>query len=203
VRRAPLTLIAAAAATTIGCEGVFPQIDWQQMIDQNKYLPYAPSDHFADGRAMRPPPAGSVAHDQLIGEAALTDGEVDKRYLEQVPVAMTLDLLAQGRERFSVFCAACHGQEGDGRSQVAHDMELRAPPSLLSEEVRAMPPGRIFAIVSNGYGLMPAYATHLAVRERWAVVAYLGALQLSREVRLDELPADERREAERALKEAP
>src|SRR5207253_836214 len=93
--------------------------------------------------------------------------------------------LERGRGRYEIFCGACHGLRGDGRSQVALAMELRAPPSLIDPPVDHFPPGRLFRVASDGFGLMPAYAGELDVVERWEVVAYLSALKLSQSVRLD------------------
>jgi len=196
---APLALALIAAAQLTGCEGIFPAPDWEQMIRQRKFTPYAACDFFPDGRAMQPPPADTVPRERVLGDPALTDGVADNRYLTRIPLAVDHALIASGERAFDTYCAACHGLDGSGESEVAKNMELRKPPSLISPEVRAYPPGRVFQIASRGYGLMPAYDRLLPVRERWAVVAYLGALALSQGARLDELPPDVRARAERAL----
>ncbi len=94
-----------------------------------------------------------------------------------------------------MYCAACHGLAGDGDSPVARNMALRKPPSLHEPRIRALPAGRLYAVVRDGYGLMPSYAEELSVGERWAVVAYVRALQLSQGARLAELPPELRSEA--------
>jgi mono/diheme cytochrome c family protein len=121
-------------------------------------------------------------------------------YASSIPIAVDRALLRRGRDRFEVYCAACHGATGDGKSIVAAHMSLRKPPSLVDDPVRSFPPGRVFQVITDGYGLMPSYASALAVDERWAVVAYLRALTLSAHVTLDALPAAERRRAEEALR---
>jgi hypothetical protein len=112
---------------------------------------------------------------------------------------VTRELLERGRDRFAIFCAPCHGVTGDGDSDVAENMTLRKPPSIHDPSTRAFPPGRIFAAVTRGYGLMPSYAALLSIGDRWAVVAFIGALQLSQEIGRAELPDGLRREAAAVL----
>ena len=190
-------VLAMAAA---GCEGVLPSPDLERMLDQRSYRPYEATTRFADGRAMRPPPPGTISRDRTLGQPALTEGVVDGKYVEDLPVAAEPTLLARGRDRFDVFCAACHGMTGSGATPVARVMELRRPPSLIAPPVTEFPVGRVYQVVSLGYGLMPSYASELPVRDRWAVVAYLRALQLSQHVALDRLPDDLRARAEEALR---
>ena len=194
--RAALSMVVILGA---GCEGVLPGIDWQQMNEQHKYQPYEACEYFADGRAMQAPPLFTVRHDAVVGQPALTDGRVDGHYVTSIPLAIDRDLLSQGRFAFETYCATCHGLTGDGHAAVVQNFELRRPPSLVTTEVQAFPPGRIYQAISHGYGLMPDYAHQLAPEERWAVVAYLTALQRRQSVKLDELPPELRAAAERAL----
>lgn len=158
-----LALLGLAA----GCGRGADVIDWLRMKDQSemKVMPYAETPYFEDGIAMRLPPAGTVAHDR----EAITPPPVD------------VALLARGRQRFDIVCAACHGVLGDGDTEVARHMALRPPPSLHEPRIRALPPERVVEVIRLGFGLMPSYATVLPPRDRWAVVAYLRALQLSQE----------------------
>ena len=197
IARALLYGVAVVAAA--GCQGVLPAPDLERMSDQRNVRPYAPSALFSDGRAMRPPPAGTISRDAVVGDPLLTDGQSDGKLAARIPLAVDRDLLERGRNRFDVFCAACHGLRGDGRSPVARNMDLRRPPSLLEPEVTRFPPGRIFQVISLGYGLMPSYASVLSVRDRWAAVAYLSALQTSQQIALDALPPDLRARAEQEL----
>jgi mono/diheme cytochrome c family protein len=194
--RAIIVCLSLAAAS---CEGVLPAPDLERMIDQRNVRPYESSTRFADGRAMRPPPAGTISRDRVIGQPELTEGMVEGRYVDRIPVTVDRDLLARGHNRFDVYCAACHGLRGDGRSPVARNMDLRKPPSLLEPPVTTFVPGRLFQVVSLGYGLMPSYASQLPASDRWAAVAYLTALQLSQGVPLDALPRDLRARAEKEL----
>jgi mono/diheme cytochrome c family protein len=165
-----------------------PRLDPMQR--QQKAKAYQSSDRFADGLAMRHPPAGTVPHGPLLDPAVETGRGPDGRPLRLLPVAVDGKLLARGRQRFDVICATCHGVLGDGESQVAMNMSLRRPPSL--HQFRELPDGYIFQVISQGFGLMPSYAAQLTVQDRWAVVAYLRALQLSQHATLDEVPPDAR-----------
>jgi hypothetical protein len=191
--------LAVAAAVGLACNGPFLEVDLERMIDQKRYQAYQASEYFKDGRAMRSPPADTVAHERLLGSAALTTGVTEVGYVERVPIPLDREFLARGHDRYDIFCSPCHGIAGDGESAPAAHMELRRPPSLVGDEVRAFPEGRIFQVVTLGYGLMRSYSDDLALDERWAVVAYLRALQLRTGVALDTLPLALRERAEKEL----
>lgn len=199
--RRPVAGVLCALALLSACraEGDGVRVDLERMIDQPKYLPYGESTVFADGRAMQPPPAGTLPYDAEVPAPAMSTGREEGAVVEGIPLRVTLGMLEAGRERFEVYCAACHGVGGDGESPVAAKMELRPPPSFHTPEMRARPAGHFFRVASEGYGLMPAYAADLTPAERWAVVAYIRALQLSRYAPLDSLPAGLREEALRVL----
>ncbi len=182
-----------------GCQGVLPEPDFERMIWQHHYLPFQTAPYFADKRVMRPLVPGTVSFGTVIGKPDLTEGMVDGKYVEHFPIKVTHPVLERGRNRFEIFCAACHGMRGDGVSEVANNMELRRPPVLTTERVRGFAPGRIFRIASYGYGIMPSYAHELSTEDRWAVVAYVKALGLSQEIALNQLPPAVRQEAERNL----
>jgi mono/diheme cytochrome c family protein len=160
------------------------------MIDQKKALPYAPSALFEDGRAMRPLPAGTIAQESPRGREVVLTGLEGGREAARIPVPLTRPLLQRGRHDFEIWCATCHGVLGDGQSAVARKMALRPPPSLLE---RDFTPGHVFVAASDGYGLMPSYASELSVEERWGVVAYVFALRRSQSRPIDEAPPDVRR----------
>ena len=127
---------------------------------------------------MRTPPEGTVPRERELDLAP--------------PKEITPALLALGHEKFDVACAVCHGRVGDGKSMIAGKMGLAPPPSLHEERIRALPAAAIFRTITEGYGLMPRYSTMLDVRERWATVAYVRALQLSQHLPLGEAPDDVR-----------
>lgn len=164
---------------------------------------YAESEFYADGVAMREPPAGTVPRERFVLNAALTTGRSGgaggvETYVTTIPIPVDRPLLELGRKRYDITCGTCHGPAGDGDSIVARQMALRPPPSLLAYADR--PPGYIFEVATKGFGMMASYAAELPVRERWAVVAYVRALQLSQAAPLDKAPPEERSRLE---KEAP
>jgi mono/diheme cytochrome c family protein len=175
------------AAALPGCNKL-PRLGWQRMVHQQRGAPYRSSPYLPHGELMQPPPAGTVARNAPRGPRPLVEGLDGNAYTTSLPLPLDRDLLERGHARFDVFCATCHGLTGDGVSVVAHEMSLRKPPSLVDARVRGFPPGRIFRVITDGYGLMPSYAYALEVSDRWAVVAYLHALQRSASTQLSELP---------------
>jgi mono/diheme cytochrome c family protein len=188
-----------AAVVLSGCENPATAIGFERMIDQPRGKAFKSSPYFADGRLMRTPPAGAVPFGAIASRAE-TLGLEGNDYVSKIPLTVDRALLRRGHERFEVVCATCHGSLGDGSSVVARHMTLRKPPSLVDDPVRTFPPGRVFEVISNGYGLMPSYAPTLAVEERWAVVAYLRALALAAHAELGKLPPVVRGRAEEALR---
>lgn len=180
---------ASAAAVLLLVLTACPRLDPMQR--QQKYKAYQGSEYFEDGIAMRQPPAGTVPFRSLVSPAVATGLGPDGRPLAQAPLPVTAALLARGRTRFDVHCAVCHGVLGDGESQVALNMALRRPPSL--HAFRDVGDGYLFRVVTEGFGLMPAYAAEIPVEDRWAIVAYVRALQLSQHAALEQVPPDARR----------
>jgi mono/diheme cytochrome c family protein len=192
-------LVAVSVVMLGGCENPVSAIGFERMVDQPRGKAFKASPYFADGRLMRLPPAGTVPIDGA-GSRERTLGLTGNAYVGASPVAVDRALLRRGQAQFEVYCATCHGLTGDGTSVVAEHMSLRKPPSLVDEPVRSFPPGRVFQVISDGYGLMPSYASALAVDERWAVVAYVRALTLAAHVELDRLPAPVQQRAREALR---
>jgi len=176
-----------------------PEWTLSRMLDQPRVDPYAASDFFIDGRAMRTPVAGTVSREAVLGTPMFLDGYEGGQYAATFPMPITRTLLEEGHDHFEVVCATCHGTLGDGNSPVAAKMQIRKPPSLLTPDIASFPPGRVYRIVSVGYGLMPAVDYQLDVGQRWAVVAYLHALQRSQATVVAELPAELRNELARAI----
>jgi mono/diheme cytochrome c family protein len=165
---------------------------WAGMKDQPKGLPFRENAFFADGRTMRSPPRDTVPRTRR-GQTRrfLTGREApDAGYVEEFPLALTRELVESGQGSYDIYCAACHGVLGDGVSQVARDMGLREPPSLVDLPESA--DGYLYAVISEGYGLMPAYAEKLTPEQRWAVVAYMRALRESQRARLEDVPPEAR-----------
>ncbi|WP_437595327.1 c-type cytochrome [Sorangium sp. So ce590] len=207
-RLLPLSCL-AAAALCLSCTPAAPSerepgdadaLDLERMLHQARYAPYQASELFHDGSVMRHPPEGTVPNDRVTGDPGLTRGVAGGAYVARIPVPVTIELLRYGQGRYEIFCAACHGIAGDGESEVARNMTQRRPPSLVDPRVQAFPPGRVYQVIVEGYGLMRSYETNIPLHERWAIVAYVKALGRSRAAALDALPPPLR---ERARKELP
>lgn len=160
----------------------------RDMQDQPKYKPLRESQYFADGRASRPIPAGTVARDELDADDPFHTGMSNGSFLDTIPVPVTVDFLHRGEDRFNIFCSPCHSRTGDGDGMI-HRRGFWIPLSFHNARLRAVPPGYIFQVINNGYGAMPAYKDQIVeVRDRWAIVAYIRALQLSRNATLNDVP---------------
>jgi hypothetical protein len=192
-----LPLVAAAALP--GCDTPAPTWDLERMMNQAKYLPYQSSELFENGMAMRAPPAGVVAREAPDGSAVVLTGEDGGVYVSEIPLPLSRPMLEHGRERFEIFCAPCHGVRADGESAVGVRMELRKPPPLVGPGSSGLPPGRIYSIATRGYGLMRAYSEDVSLEDRWAIVGYLRALELSLAARMDALPQPLRERARKEL----
>lgn len=193
MRAGPLSLWLVAAG--VGCD---ENLLNPMASEQPKARAYEESGFFADGLSMWAPPAGTMAREWHLPAVelatgylprpgpVLSNGQVARAYLTRLPLPLSRPLLERGRDRYNVFCAACHGPLGDGDSIVARQMALRPPPSLLDYADR--PPGYLFQVATSGFGLMPGYAAEMTDADRWATVAYLRVLQVSQRVRVDRLP---------------
>lgn len=181
-------LVLMGLSLGLGCSTEF--ID--PMERQKKYLPYEANALFPDGRAMRPLIEGTVPRERLLGDTAVREGMTNGQYVTRIPVAIDRTLLDLGRERFDITCAACHGILGDGQSVVAHKMSLRPPPAISSGPYAALPPGQVFQIITQGFGMMASHAAEIPIAERWAIIAYLEALKLSQASPEDAAPPDVR-----------
>ena len=179
--RRPYALLLPVALLA-GCPAFDP------MQRQAKYKAYQSSEFHPDGLALRTPPAGTVPYGS-VGDPAVQRGVgPDGKPLPRSPLAFTPPLLATGRKKFEIHCAVCHGLTGDGQSQVALNMSLRKPPSL--HLYREVPDGYLYQVISQGFGLMPNYAAELTPAERWGVVGYVRALQLSQHASAAQVPPE-------------
>lgn len=164
----------------------------QDMHDQPKLKPLRASTFFADGRASRVPPEGTIARGQLIEDVAWSTGKTaDGKPIASAPVPLTADLLARGRQRFDIYCSPCHDQVGTGNGMIVQ-RGYRKPPSFHDERLRTAPDGHFFDAITNGFGVMPRYAPQVPISDRWAIVAYIRALQLSQNASLNDVPASDR-----------
>lgn len=178
--KAAALAIALAALAGAGCR--------QDMHNQPRLEPLEASDFFDDGRASRPEVTGAVARGELRVDDHLYTGYVDGELAETFPFPITRDVILRGRERFEIFCRPCHGQLGNGEGAVVQ-RGFQQPPTYHSVELRRAPPGHFYSVITNGYGRMFSFNDRIPVRDRWAIVAYIRALQLSQAAEINELPA--------------
>ena len=161
----------------------------QDMHDQPKYTAYKPSDFFADGRSARPLIEGTIAQGHLNEDELLHTGRAGTQPAAMFPFAVNDALMRRGRERYDIFCSPCHGLTGDGDGMVVQ-RGYRRPPSFHVDRLREAPAGHLFDVITNGFGAMPDYAAQIPVRDRWAIAAYMRALQLSQNAAVAQLTPD-------------
>ena len=167
----------------------------QDMHMQPRYNPYDPTDFFEDGQSARLPVEGTVPRGDLkLGpEELLYTGKVEGQPAEVFPFPVTREILERGRERFNIYCSPCHGLSGDGDGMIVQ-RGFRRPPSLQEDRLRTAPAGHFFDVITNGQGAMYPYGYRVPPRDRWAIIYYIRALQLSRRASIDDLPeADQKK----------
>ncbi len=184
VGRLTVTAVCLAASLLMaGCR--------QDMHDQPRYEPLEASEFFANRMASRPPVEGTVARGQLRDDEGFYTGMVAGEFVLELPMPLNADLLARGRSRFDVFCSPCHGRLGDGKGMIVQ-RGFKQPTSFHDPRLRAAAPGYFFDVMSNGFGDMSSYRSQISSADRWAITAYLRALQFSRNVPVDLLSDKQR-----------
>ncbi|RMD85940.1 MAG: cytochrome c [Candidatus Dadabacteria bacterium] len=163
----------------------------QDMHDQPRYEPLEQSRFFSDQRAARPLPEGTVARGDLREDDLLYRGKIGGKFADRFPFPVTREVLERGRERYDIYCSPCHDRTGSGTGMIVRRGYLQ-PPSFHIERLRKQVPGYFFNAITNGFGKMPSYAMQIPVRDRWAIVAYVRALQLSQHATLADVPPAER-----------
>lgn len=191
----PLALIARARVTRS------PQPRMQiipDMDQQSKFKAQQGNPMFADTRAMRPFVSGTVARDEIVADEALTRGIVDGDWARTIPLEVTPEFMRRGRERYDIYCAPCHGLGGRGdgivnaRAERLQEGTWTPPTDLTSDVVVARPIGHIYNTISHGIRNMPAYGSQIPVPDRWAVAAYVRALQRSQRATIEDVPPEVR-----------
>jgi mono/diheme cytochrome c family protein len=163
----------------------------QDMHDQPKYIPLRQSAFFNDERSARPLVEGTVARGQLRDDELMFTGKVNGQDATVFPLAVDAQVMAHGQERFNIYCSPCHGRTGQGDGMVVL-RGYRRPPSFHQDRLRDAPVGHFFDVMTNGFGAMPDYAAQIKVQDRWAIVAYIRALQLSEHATIADVPAADR-----------
>lgn len=182
IQSAGLAMLLCAALTG-GCN---------DMADQPRYEPLEPSSFFDDGTSARPPVTGTVARGALEDDDAYHRGRDGRGFVDQIPVPVTMPLLLRGQERYDIHCAPCHSRLGDGLGMIVR-RGFPQPPTFHADRLRQAPAGHLFDVITNGYGKMLPYAAQVDVEDRWAIIAYIRALQLSQNAEIENLPDDDRR----------
>jgi mono/diheme cytochrome c family protein len=150
----------------------------EDMQNQPRIDPLRESDFYADKRSARPLIAGTIARGELHADAYYYSGFIGKTNGDFMPCPATREVLERGQERFNIFCAPCHAETGDGNGMIVL-RGFRRPPSYHIERLRKAPLGHFYDVISNGFGAMPDYAAQIPPADRWAIVAYIRALQFS------------------------
>ena len=163
----------------------------QDMQNQPKYKALAPSSFFSDGRSARPLVPGTVARGNLREVTDLYQGKVDGKLVDAFPFPVTKQILERGQERYNIYCVPCHDLVGNGQGMVVR-RGFRAPPSYHIERLRRAPAGYFYDVITNGFGAMQDYSVQVPVRDRWAIVAYIRALQLSQHASLNDVAEADR-----------
>ena len=163
----------------------------QDMHDQPRYEALEGSSFFGDARASRPQIPGTVARGQLRIDQHLYTGKIGNVLAATLPFAVTREVIERGRDRFNIHCTPCHDRAGTGQGIVVQ-RGFRPPPSFHTSHLREAPVGHFFDVMTNGFGAMSSYATRVSVRDRWAIAAYLRALQYSQYAPVADVPADKR-----------
>lgn len=160
------------------------------MADQPRYQPFAESNFFADKASARPRVADTVARGHAHLDEQLYTGRINGDFAPTFPFTITTVIIERGQQRYAIFCTPCHGAVGDGHGIVTQ-YGMKTPPSFHDPDLRDEPPGYYFDIITNGTRVMPSYAARIAPADRWAIIAYIRALQLSQNADVKQLPASE------------
>ena len=178
-RSLPLVGAALCLVAVAGCR--------QDMHDQPKYRPLRGSAFFRDGSSARPLVEGTIARGGLQEDEAFFTGKVGPTPVTEMPFPVDEHVLDRGEQRYNIYCTPCHDSTGSGKGMVVQ-RGYRPPPSFHDARLRAAPPGHFFDVMTNGFGAMPDYRAQIAPRDRWAVVAYIRALQLAQRASPSDIP---------------
>ena len=181
LRQSVVVIALAGTALLAAC-----RLDMQM---QPRVNPLAKSDFFPDQRSARPPVEGTVARGQLHEDAYFYTGKIGNSPGDYLPFPVTREVLDRGRERYNIFCAPCHSRVGDGNGFVPSRGFARTPPSFHIPRLQKAPAGYFYDVITEGFGTMPDYASQIPARDRWNIVAYVRALQLSQNATMADVPA--------------
>lgn len=184
---AATVILAALAISSAACRRDMGRQAYRRPLDASSFFP--------DGMSARRLPANTIARGQLHEDELFYTGHIDGKPVDLFPMPVTQEILERGRQRFDIYCSVCHGRTGQGNGMVVR-RGFPAPPSYDLDRLRAAPVGHFVEVISNGYGLMYSYASRVEPADRWAIAAYIRALQLSHHATIDEAPVEERTKLE-------
>jgi hypothetical protein len=167
----------------------------QDMHDQAKYEPLEQSDFFGDQRSSRAPVEGTVARGQLREDEHFYTGKTNNQPVHTFPMELNEQLLKRGQERYNIYCSPCHDQTGQGLGMVVQ-RGFKRPPSFHIQRLVNMPVGHYYDVITNGFGVMASYAEQVPPEDRWAITAYIRALQVSQNATIADVPEQERTKLE-------
>lgn len=188
-RAGDVLLLLVASVSLTGCQ--------LHMVDQPRVDTLQPSAIFHDGRGQRPPVAGTIARGSLVTNVVEQTGLSDGQPVEHSPIPLTDDLLSRGQQRFMIYCSPCHGPAGYGNGLVVQ-RGFPAPPSYHIDRLASAGAGELFKVITQGRGRMPAFGRRIDPHDRWAIIAYIRALQLSQSADLADLPESDRQRFSRS-----
>lgn len=160
----------------------------QDMQDEPKFFPQRGTTFYPDGRSVRPQVVGTVARSQGDEDSYFYTGLINGKEGDGLPIDLTADTMARGQERFNIYCTPCHSRVGNGDGMIVQ-RGYRPAGDFHTDRLRNAPLGHFFNVITNGYGAMPDYAAQIAPQDRWAIVAYIRALQLSQNAKQSDVPA--------------
>jgi len=188
-RRAKFDRLLAVGAILVTALTAACRLDMHVQPRQN---PLSYSDFYADHRSARPPVEGTVARGQLAADAYFYTGKIGTNPGDVMPFPVTKEVLERGRERFNIYCAPCHSRVGDGKGFIPSRGFSRMPPSYHIPRLQKAPLGYFFDVMTNGFGIMPDYASQISPEDRWKIVAYIRALQLSQNATMGDVPSGQK-----------
>jgi mono/diheme cytochrome c family protein len=184
--KSSLNFRALCLLTSVSCL-VFAAGCRQDMHNQPKYKPLRASAFFEDGSSARPLVEGTVARGTLHEDVAFFTGKAGSQLVKELPFPVTRDVLDRGQQRYDIYCSPCHDRTGSGNGMVVQ-RGYRQPPSLHIDRLRNIEDGHFFDVMTNGFGAMPDYRAQITPRDRWNIVAYIRALQLSQHAAAADVP---------------
>jgi mono/diheme cytochrome c family protein len=169
--------------------------DMQDMYQEPKYEPLQPSESFNDGRSARPLEPDTVAQGPLRTNTLFYTGKSDGKNATALPMPLTVSLLKRGEERYDIYCAPCHDRVGNGNGMIVQ-RGFRPPASFHIQRLRDAPIGHFYDVMSTGFGTMADFSAQITPEDRWAIAAYIRALQLSQHASLAQVPTEQRQRLE-------